>query len=286
MRLERGYHACVAPVLSVIIPTHRRPRILRRCIEHLDAQTARDSIEVIVIGDGHDEETAALFAGSPWKIPVTFLEVPKCQQGSARNAGVKRARGERVLFIGDDIFLEPGGCEKHCKRRPGAVLGFTTWDPASGITPVMRWLEESGWQFGYPMLEPYRDTEIPRHLQHRFTYTSQISLPRSVATAHPFRDDVSMYGWEDIEWGMRLRDAGVALVYEPAARALHHHHIEEEDSLCRMETLGKSAMILRDKVPGFDRVPTGLKLLGYRIPSLLPTMAGKHRKAFLRGLES
>jgi hypothetical protein len=51
-----------------------------------------------------------------------------------------------------------------------------------------------------------------------------------------------------------------------------------------METLGRSAVEIKKIVPGFDRVPTGWKLLAYRIAALFPTMAGRHRRAFLTGV--
>ncbi len=298
------------PLLSVIIPTHKRAEILALCLGHLERQTIADQIEVIVVSDGRDDKTAALFANSAWRIPVQFFEIEKSQQGSARNEGLKHAQGEYVLFIGDDIFLEPEACKKHLEAHAKrvassdkrlenfslpatryplvAVLGYTTWDLAVGITPVMRWLETSGWQFGYCTLNRNRATGsgpfIPTSVQHRYTYTSHISLPLSIAKKHPFRTDVHLYGWEDIEWGMRLRNAGVRLCYEPDAKALHHHRMSYEDSLLRMETLGRSAVEIAKKVPEFDRSPKGLKLFLYRCAALLPTMAGRHRKAFLKGL--
>lgn len=298
-----------SPLLSVIIPTHRRPEILRQCLMHLAAQTIAKDLEVIVVSDGEDANTVALFQDpTNYSLLTThYLSIPKSQQGVARNRGVERATAPLVLFIGDDIFLAPDACEKHVRRHAGlrtkdlgqfpthyplptthsaAVLGYVTWDPAVGITPVMRWLEQSGWQFGYPMIERYAEKTLPTSIQHRFTYTSHISLPTSIARALPFREDVSLYGWEDIEWGIRLRDHGVRLFYEPAARALHHHHISLETSLARMETLGRSATIMERLLPEFDRVPKGSKRLALRMLSLLPTMAGMHRKAFLNGLKA
>ncbi len=283
------------PILSVIIPTHRRAEILALCLRHLESQTIADQIEVIVVSDGTDDKTAALFARSSWRIPVQFFEIEKSQQGSARNVGVQKAQGTYVLFIGDDIFLEPEACEKHVdsftlrlatlvQGESFATLGFTTWDPAVGITPVMRWLETSGWQFGYPKISRYAHNFLPKDIQHQYTYTSHVSLPLSIAKKHPFRTDVHLYGWEDIEWGMRLRSAGVRLCYEPDAKALHHHRIHFEESLLRMETLGRSAVEIAKKVPEFDRSPKGLKLFLYRFAAMLPTMAGRHRRAFLKGL--
>ncbi len=307
------------PPLSIVIPTHGRAEILTHCLEHLSRQTALADLEVIVVSDGHDEKTTRLFQRQDWPFPVRFFEVEKSHQGVARNEGVKQAQGEIVLFIGDDILLEPDACERHLKAhesfklqasRPNglssgrasfkqsknslvacssplaAVLGYTRWDPRVGITPVMRWLEQTGWQFGYPSIACYGHGLIPIGVQHRYTYTSHVSVPLAIMKAHPFRTDVHLYGWEDVEWGMRLREAGVRLYYEPHARSLHEHRITLEESLRRMEVLGESANRIAKLVPGFDRRPRGLKLLLYRIAALFPTMAGRHRKAFLSGLDS
>jgi GT2 family glycosyltransferase len=226
-------------------------------------------------------------------MPVRLRSVPNSQQGVARNAGVREAKAPTCLFIQDDIFLEPDACEEHQLAHAAlqfegetnvAVLGFTTWDADMEITPVMRWLEDTGWQFGYPRLQP--EDFVPRVIQHQFTYTSHISLPTAVARRHPFREDVTLYGWEDIEWGMRLRDDNVHLFYLPAAKAAHHHQLSLDQSLKRMETLGQSAVIMEQAVPGFDRVPRGWKRYAYDVLALLPTMRGKHVKAFLRGIEA
>ena len=244
------------------------------------------------MSDGHDDKTSALFATYTCPIPLQFYEVSKSQQGTARNFGIEHASGDYALFIGDDIFLAPDACEKHLiaqenARANGAsvaVLGFVTWDPLLEITPVMSWLEKSGWQFGYPAILQYAHSVLPSDIQHRYTYTSNISIPLHIAKKHLFRTDVHLYGWEDIEWGMRLRSAGVRLWYEPDAKAVHHHHLTLEQSFQRMETLGQSAVTIAKILPAFDRVPRGRKLLAYRVLSLLPTMTGRHRRAFLRGI--
>jgi hypothetical protein len=181
--------------------------------------------------------------------------------------------------------LDRHACEKHAEGV-AAVLGYTTWDPAVEVNNVMQWLEESGWQFGYPLISPYVHQIIPSHMQARFTYTSNISLPTVLSKQIPFRSDVTLYGWEDIEWGTRLMKESVPLFYEPDAKALHHHHITLEQSLERMKTLGKSAVEIEKIDPQLNVVPKGIKLLMYKIAAVLPTMSGKHRKAFLQGIKS
>lgn len=279
------------PYLSIIIPTHKRPDILRRCLEHIGVQTIREDLEVVVVSDGPCDESKKVCSESKLGIPLKYLEIEKAQQGVARNKGVEIAEAQRVLFIGDDIFLRPDACEQHFNSHAEqaedegpfsiAVLGYTTWDPNLEINPTMKWLEKSGWQFGYPKIKKYEQNFLPENIQHRFTYTSHISLPRDIAAQVPFNNESTMYGWEDIEWGERLRDLPLKLFYQPRAVAHHYHPVSHEDSLKRMETLGESVK----HYPGIDRRPKGIKKIGYRITSFLPTMSGKHRKAFLKGLK-
>jgi GT2 family glycosyltransferase len=299
------------PAISVIIPTHQRARILRLCLWRLERQTIAEDLEVIVVSDGHDAETATVCTKGNWRIPVRFLEIKKSQQGKARNYGVRMANSPFVLFIGDDILLEPDACEIHLRAharpstlpsgkgqtplspsgRKGAgdrglfgVLGYTTWDPVCEITPVMRWLETSGWQFGYPLIRTYAHQFIPTKIQERFTYTSHISLPTEIARRFRFREDVSLYGWEDIEWGTRLKEAGVHLYYEPDAKALHHHHLTLEQSLARMETLGTSLTRISRRSPALRHKLSLLHQWKHRLLSLTPTTSGQHCRAFLRGV--
>jgi len=289
------------PLLSIIIPTHNRVQILRQCLDYIEKQTVRDHLEVIVVIDGEDQKIVEMFANLSWSFPLTCFAIPKSQQGIARNRGVEHAKGETVLFIGDDIWLAPQTCQMHLEahqRLAGhsskaphhdkaiAVLGFTKWDPGIEITPVMQWLDKTGWQFGYESIAQFAHAEIPCSIQHRFTYTSHISLPREIAWKIRFREDVDLYGWEDVEWGMRLRDAGVSLFYESDARAVHHHKLSLQDSLVRMEKIGRSAKHFEKFCPEFDRVPKGWKLRAYHILALLPTMRGKHARAFLRGIHT
>lgn len=277
------------PTLSVVIPTHERAAILSACLAHLEKQTVADRIEAIVVSDGHDPATAEMMATTTWSIPVTFVEIAKSQQGAARNAGVKRATGEFVLFLGDDMLLEPGACEAHLAAHAAhpnaAVLGRIDWDPSVGVTPVMRWLDRTGWQFGYCFLKPYENAFVPVERQHSFTYTGNVSVPRAIAASTPFLEGLTEYGWEDMAFGMDLRAKGVRLFYAPSARALHRHRIDLADSLKRMRAIGRAGVAMKKRDPSYDFLPSGIALWKNRLVSLLPTMRGKHAKALLRGMK-
>ncbi len=303
--------------LSIIIPTHKRRDILRQCLECIGKQTllrassldtrrhrgaTRDdtnALEVIVVSDGPDEKTSEMIASLSWPFAIQHFAIPKSQQGVARNRGVEKARGKLSLLISDDIFLAEDACEKHLSAHaqfpipntPIAVLGFITWDPTLKVTPLMRWMEESGVQFGYPEISPYAHAFLPEREQHFFTYASNVSLPTRTLWQHPFREDVSLYGWEDVEWGRRLRASGVKLFYEPGARGYHHHSFTDAQVWERSRKLGQSAAVLQriltlEGDTELALVPSGFKKFLYMVFSLLPTYRGKHWRAFFRGVRS
>jgi glycosyltransferase involved in cell wall biosynthesis len=270
------------------------------CLESIQKQTCSD-FEVIVVSDGPDQRTDDLMLQADWEFERQYFTIPKSQQGIARNRAVERARGEICLLIGDDMLLMPDVVQKHIdthamlaeknqelgiKKHDAAVLGFTSWDPTIEITPTMRWMEESGVQFGYPKIEQYAHDVIPPDLQQWFTYTSHISLPTRALWKHRFREDVSLYGWEDMEWGKRLMEANIPLYYQPDAKALHHHAFTNAEVWERSKLLGTSARVIEELVPDLHVIPRGWKKWGHRMESFLPTKKGRHWRAFFRGLKA
>ncbi|HLD07440.1 MAG TPA: glycosyltransferase [Candidatus Peribacterales bacterium] len=275
--------------LSIIIPTCGRPRILQQTLDCIERQTVKN-LEVIIVSDGPDEKTAEMLTNLSWPFAFQYFAIPKSHQGVCRNRAVEKARSPLVLIIGDDIFLAPDACERHVKAHERAeekgimVLGFTTWDPSIQLTPVMKWMEQSGAQFGYGKIKNFRKNFLPTSIQHWFTYTSNLSLPAKLLYQNKFREDVSLYGWEDIEWGKRLAKKGVPLFYEPDAKAYHHHSYTDEEVWRRSRLLGQSAVIMEKTDPSLTLLPRGWKRIAYHLMALFPTYRGKHSHAFLEGM--
>src|SRR4051794_36855063 len=153
-----------APVdISVVIPTRERFEVLARTLEGLAAQDPGGvSAEVLVVDNGsrdgsleHLRELAERWAG-PFPLEVVSEETPGA--AAARNAGIARARGERVLFLGDDCRPAGPGLVAGHARAAGAALGRIDWDPGIEVTPVMRWLAETGRMVDYGRVE--RESEL------------------------------------------------------------------------------------------------------------------------------
>lgn len=89
------------PLVSVILPTHNRARVLGRAIASVLTQSWRN-LELLVVDDGSTDGTDALVAA--FDDPrLRYLQLP--QRGGAahaRNAGIDAARGNLIAFQDSD----------------------------------------------------------------------------------------------------------------------------------------------------------------------------------------
>ena len=117
---------------SVVIPTFRRPETLFPVLDALGRQVAPPEFEVVVVDDGSGDDTPARLAAYRPAYPFRYFSQSNGGPASARNRGVREARGRIVLFLGDDTVPEPALLsvhgKAHAERRPHpiALLDYTT----------------------------------------------------------------------------------------------------------------------------------------------------------------
>lgn len=243
-----------APALSVVIPTYRRPELLRRCLTSLAAQTVpADTFEVVVVDDGSGDETAEVLAAFQDRVRG-FTQPKNAGPAAARNRGITEARADLVLFLDDDIAAAPDLLSTHLALHAAAadpllgVLGRVDWSPELTVTPFMSWLDRSGLQFGY-------DTwlrEGPIDPPYAAFYTANLSMHRTALTDVGGFDERFPYAaFEDMELAFRLAERGFRLDYRPAARAFHTRAMELRGFCERMSKVGESAELLRRAAPAF-----------------------------------
>src|SRR5437870_2504972 len=96
--------------ISVIIPTYRRPDLLKKCLIELNGQYyPKQNYEVIVVSDGPDPMTAKLISGLSFKdMQFKFIQMPvKKGPAAARNYGWKLSSGVLIAFTDDDTLPHP-----------------------------------------------------------------------------------------------------------------------------------------------------------------------------------
>lgn len=118
------------PFCSLIVPTHRRPRILSGCLAALAAlDYPPDRFEVIVVDDGGDEPLDPVVAPLGDRVATTLLRQTQQGPGGARNAGAARASGTLLAFTDDDCRPTPpwlGRLAREHLREPAVLLGGHT----------------------------------------------------------------------------------------------------------------------------------------------------------------
>ena len=89
------------PKFSIVIPVYNVEDYIERCLESIKKQTFKD-YEVIVVNDGTKDNSMEIVNKYPFKI------INQENQGlsAARNNGAKKAKGEYILFLDSDDYLE------------------------------------------------------------------------------------------------------------------------------------------------------------------------------------
>jgi len=118
------------PSFSVVVPTHARPAALALCLEALARlDYPRDAFEVVVVDDDGGIPLDGIVACYRDRLDVTLAVQDRAGPSAARNAGVRRAKGEYVAFTDDDCRPEPGWLRALAARferdREAAVGGRT-----------------------------------------------------------------------------------------------------------------------------------------------------------------
>lgn len=103
-------------LVSVIIPTYNRARLVTAALDSVRAQSHRP-LEVALVDDGSTDDTAA--AVQDWiaahggdGLDVSYYYQNNAGAPAARNEGLRRTSGDWVKFLDADDVLHPTGLER------------------------------------------------------------------------------------------------------------------------------------------------------------------------------
>jgi GT2 family glycosyltransferase len=228
--------------VSVIVPTHNQAEALALCLPSLLAQTlSPDRYEILVVDDGSTDETAAVLAHTSAPVRTVRLQRNRGRSG-ARNAGVRDARADLVLFVDSDVVVPRDFVEWHLRTQRTHGAGILSRGPVVPVSTLA-----GAQQRRAPWL-----ASSPAYLD-----TANAALERqAVMTAGMFDEAFPGYGWEDFELGYRLRAAGIRRVFCRRAVAFHLQpvlHGGAMDALfAKEESRARSAMYFYRKHPTLE----------------------------------
>ena len=199
--------------------------------------------EVVLVNDGSTDRTAEVIEALQRRATCSFTAITQANAGLARgrNAGIAASRGERIVFIDDDVLPMPNFVGEHLRAAErdrdlvvrGAVIEVESFDH---LPPPI-------WSL--------------RNYSANWFWTSNVSVSRrKLDEVGWFDETFSEYGWEDIELGLRLRAAGTRAVFNRRAVAFHYKPKSagavDPDALARQKRAqARTARILGRKHPGW-----------------------------------
>jgi GT2 family glycosyltransferase len=205
------------PEISVVVASHDRPIRLRWLLNALEDQTLpRERWEVVVGHDSHGPETERLLREHPLATAGVLrnatLPAGCAPPGANRNAALRLARGDVVVFTDDDCRPPREWLERAlaaARRHPGAIVqGATMPDPDEGTM----------------VRAPHRHTQriIPPVA---WAQACNITYPRALIEQVGGFDEHVEVG-EDTDLALRVQEAGAP--YEAAPEVVTYHAIQEE----------------------------------------------------------
>jgi glycosyltransferase involved in cell wall biosynthesis len=240
--------------LSVLIATHNRREMLRRCLDALAAQTQDPAtFEVLIADDGSSDGSAAMLADLETPFALRTLRLDKGGKSAALNAAIETGPAPVCLFIDDDVVASPELVAAHLtahREDPHALgIGPLTQPPAQSRD----WLPQAhanAWNERYEEL-------AQKQLDWPECYGGNFSAPLgALSEVGGFATDLPAI--EDIELGYRLVGVGCHPRYLADARAVHEDEKPRAKLIAEVERYGAFCAEFAERQP--DARP---RLLGW-----------------------
>ena len=211
------------PTISVVIPTYRRRALLPHLLESLLGDVAATEIVVVVDGcdDGSYEYLERLAAGEA-KLRPFFI--PNAGQAGAQRYGAKRARGEVLLFLDDDVVAEPDLVIGHARRHRGGhdlvVLGYMPV-AAAPVAGAPGWIVR---RYADRYESMTRRWERDPDLILQTMWGGNVSVRACHVRGIPLLNcDAGLSYHVDLEFGIRAWKAGLRGVFDRSLLSQHHY---------------------------------------------------------------
>ncbi len=238
--------------ISVVIPTYNRLPILKKSLAALEKQKLTDrkinGYEIVLVDDGSRDKTLVWLAENQAKLPhVKIFQQNHQGAAAARNLGVTNAVGDTIIFIDSDLVVTESFLQSHADalvRGEDNLQSDRLFTYGAVINTN---------NFDNPTSEPYKITDFSA----AYFATGNVAIARKwLEKAGLFDTGFQLYGWEDLELGVRLKKLDLKLIKCPKAVGYHWHpafNLEQIPQLIEQEIQrGKMGVVFYHKHPTFD----------------------------------
>lgn len=216
--------------ISIVIPTYNRLPILQKCLLALEDQELADTkvsnYEVVLVDDGSTDATLEWLSANSARLPhVKIYQQDHQGAAAARNLGVQKAEGDIIIFIDSDLIVTPVFLQAHADALAAGREELSN-DKLFTYGAVINTCN-----FEAPTAEPYKITDFSA----AYFATGNVAIAKHwLEKAGLFDTGFQLYGWEDLELGVRLKKLGLKLIKCPQAVGYHWHPAFSLDQIPRM----------------------------------------------------
>jgi glycosyltransferase involved in cell wall biosynthesis len=216
--------------ITVILCTYNRCKHLPAALNSVAASMLPQSVEweILVVDNNSTDQTREIATQFCKQDPRRFRYLFEAQPGlsSARNAGIRQARGRILAFVDDDVIVGPSWL-----RNLTAALHGGEWAGVGGrvipkwTCPPPRWLSPDSHHAAGPLVAFHPSPEAGQ--LNEAPIGANMAFQKTMFEKYGgFRTDLgrrpgSLMSNEDTEFADRLISAGERLRYEPSAVVYH-----------------------------------------------------------------
>ena len=114
-------------MISIIVPVYNSELYLKKCLDSIISQTY-ENIEIICIDDNSSDDSLRILQEYEKK-DQRIKVLQKVNEGVsfARNAGLDMARGDYILFVDSDDWIDRCTCEVALKKILEETADLVMW---------------------------------------------------------------------------------------------------------------------------------------------------------------
>jgi GT2 family glycosyltransferase len=245
--------------VTLVIPTRDRLDLLRRCIDSIERHTDWARLEIMVVDNGSTQAATRRYLAALRRRGVSVLERPGPFNFAAlNNDAVAAARGGLVCLLNNDVeALHAGWLDEMVAQL---------WQPGVGaVGAKLLWpngmVQHGGVLLGMGNLAGHfgnrlADADWGDHGRNQLV--QQLSAVTAACLLMRRADYLALGGMDarafpvafnDVDLCLRLRRAGMAVVWTPHARLLHAESASRgrEDTPCKQHRAQREIALLRQR---------------------------------------
>ncbi len=225
------------PLVTVIIPSFNAANTLNEAIQSIEVPVGVDA-EIIVVDDGSSDNTAEVLAPLVQKGQVRYFYKENGGAASARNFGLKVAKGQYIGFLDADDVMLPGSLKKRLEifdRFPELDIVFGDYiliDDMGEALNKQPILESKGFLSDADKYITYKENEVVlfssffHHFYLRATprpiCTDTIMISRDIVLRRGYFNKEYSIGEDNDYWQRLIEGNPVGYVNAPVAAYFHY----------------------------------------------------------------